>query len=87
MDYELGPKQSRWSLLASPGPILTLLGLFVLCVALYFFRASSPGGDVDAIIQAQGQTGTRLKSMLGMVVGVVTTLAGALWSLMTFSRR
>ena len=87
MDYELGPKQSRWSLLATPGPILAISGLLVLCVAIYFFRASSPSGDVDAIIQAQGQTGTRLKSMLGMVVGVVTALAGALWSLMTFSRR
>lgn len=86
MDYELGPKQSRWSLLATPGPILALLGIVILCVAIYYFRASSPGGDVDSIIQAQSQTGARLKSMVAMVIGVLVSMAGALWSLMTFSR-
>lgn len=87
MDYDLGPTQSRWALLLSPGPLLALVGLTVLTISFVVFSGSSSGGDVDAILEAQAQTGTRLKSMLAMVVGVVITLAGALWGLLSFKNR
>ena len=87
MGYELGPKQRALELLATPGPILAAIGALILVVSIFFFNQAAPSGsDVDAIIEAKANSGSSLKSMLGMVCGVLVTLAGALWSLMTFSR-
>lgn len=87
MGFELGPKQKLTDLLLTPGPILALLGAAVLVISIFFFGHSAPSGsDVDAIIDAKANTGSSLKSMLGMVCGIVMCVAGALWSLMTFSR-
>jgi hypothetical protein len=85
MGFELGPKRSALSLLATPGPILAIIGAVILIVSFAVFNHSAPGGDVDAIIAAQAHSGARLKAMLGMVCGVVACIAGALWSLMTFT--
>ncbi len=87
MGFDLGPKRNLASLLLTPGPIITLLGLIILTVAFYYFQQASPGGDVDAIIEAQSRGSERLKSMLAMVAGVVVSIAGCLLSLVTFSRR
>lgn len=87
MGFDLGPKRSWVSLLLTPGPTITLIGLIILTVAFYHFNQASPGGDVDAILEAQSRGGERLKSMLAMVVGVVVSIAGVLFSLVTFSRR
>jgi uncharacterized membrane protein len=87
MGFELGPKQKALDLLATPGPILAAIGALVLLVSVFFFNQAAPSGsDVDAIIEAKSNSGASLKSMLGMVCGVVLCVAGALWSLMTFTR-
>jgi choline-glycine betaine transporter len=88
MGFELGPKQKMTDLLLTPGPILTILGVLVLVVSVFFFNQAAPSGsDVDAIIEARSHSGSSLKSMLGMVCGVVMCLVGALLSLMTLNRR
>lgn len=88
MDYDLvADKTPWWRLLITPGPILTLIGMIILTISVYYFNQASPGGDVDAIIEAQSRGSERLKSMLGLVAGVVVSLAGALVSVISFSRR
>lgn len=87
MDLELGPKESRWAILLTPGPILAILGILILTVSFVIFSANSPGSDVDSLIEAQGQSGARIKSMLAMIAGVVCTIAGALLALVTFKNR
>lgn len=87
MEFELAPKRSLWTILLTPGPIIMILGLIVLAVSFYYFNSASPGGDVDAIIEAQSRGSERIKSMLGMVVGVVLSIGGVLFSLLTFSKR
>lgn len=87
MGFELGPKQKLTDLLLTPGPILAILGAAILVISIFVFGNAAPSGsDVDAIIEAKANTGSSLKSMLGMVCGIVMCVAGALWSLMTFSR-
>lgn len=87
MGFELGPEQKALDLLKTPGPMLALLGGMVMLVSFLFFQDSAPStGDVDALLEAKANTGQSLKSMIGLVVGVVLCVAGALWSLMTFSR-
>ena len=87
MGFELGPKQKVTDLLLTPGPMLALAGAIVLMVSIFIFGHSAPSGsDVDAIIEAKSHSGSSLKSMLGMVCGVLMCVAGGLWSLMTFSR-
>lgn len=88
MGFELGPKQKVTDLLMTPGPILALLGLIVLVVSIFFFNQATPSGsDVDAILEAKANSGSSLKSMLGLVCGIVLCVAGALLSLMTLTRR
>lgn len=88
MGFELGEKRSIWEYLMTPSVLLTLVGIVILAISVFFFATASPGGDdVDAILQAQSQSGSRLKSMIGLVVGSLVSIAGVLWSLMTFSRR
>lgn len=87
MGFELGEKRSHWEFLLTPGPIITFIGLAILAVAIFFFsQASSGGNDVDAILESQNSSGLKLKAMIGLVVGTVTSIAGVLWSLLKFSR-
>ncbi len=87
MGFELSEKRSYLSILLTPGPIIAMVGLAILLVSVYFFSSASPSGsDVDAILQAQGQNGQRIKSMIGMVGGTLVSIAGVLWSLLKFSR-
>jgi hypothetical protein len=87
MGFELGPKNKITDLLLTPGPMLAIFGLLVLLLSVFFFNQATPSGsDVDAIIEAKSRSGSSLKSMLGMVCGVVLCVAGTLWSLMAFTR-
>lgn len=86
MGFELGPRQKATDLLFTPGPLLAFAGAVVLAVSLFFFNQAVPSGsDVDAIIEAKSQSGSSLKSMLGMVAGIVMCVAGGLWALMSFT--
>lgn len=88
MGFELGKKRSHLDLLLTPGPMLTILGLVILLVSVLFFHQASPdNAGIDAVLEAQGSSGTRLKAMLGMVVGTVTSVGGVLFALLTYSRR
>lgn len=87
MGFELGNSESSWAILKTPGPILALLGIVVLTISFVVFGSNDPGTDIDAMIEANTHGASRFKSMIGMVVGVVLSIAGVLWSLLTFSRR
>ena len=87
MGFDLGTQESPWQILKTPGPILALLGIVVLTVSFVIFGSNDPGTDIDAMIEANSQGASRIKSMIGMVIGVVLSIAGVLWSLMSFSRR
>ena len=85
MGFELTEKRSMWEMLMSPGPIITGIGLLILLISIFFFSNAGPeSGDVDAILQAQSNTGQRLKSMIGLVVGIVTAVFGVLLTLLKF---
>lgn len=89
MGFELGKKESYWSLLATPGPIITIAGLIILALSAFFFSAATPEAhDINAMIDAQMETnhGRRLTSMIGLVIGTVVSIAGVLWSFIAFSR-
>ncbi len=88
MGFELGKKRSYLDLLLSPGPMLTILGLVILLVSVFFFNHASPDdAGIDAVLEAQSHSGTRLKAMLVMEVGTVTSVAGVLFALLAYSRR
>ena len=54
---------------------------------IFFATAGSAEKDmVDAVIESQANSGQRLKSMIGLVVGTVTSIFGVLLSLLQFSR-
>lgn len=88
MGFELSEKRSYAELLLTPGPIITILGLLILAGSVFFFSdAAGSANDVDAIIASQGNSGQKLKSMVGLAVGTIVSIAGVLLSLVTFSRR
>jgi choline-glycine betaine transporter len=87
MGFDLGEKRSPFEILMTPGPIITMIGLVILGVSVFFFSSAAPSGsDVDAILAAQGNHGQKIKSMVGMVGGTLVSIAGVLLSLMKFSR-
>jgi len=90
MGFELGGgKRSYLDLLKTPGAIVTILGLIILIISVVVFSSAAPtGADVDAILEAQSQasSGRRIKAMIGMVVGTLTSIGGVLLALMQFSR-
>lgn len=87
MGFELTDKGSKWEVLMSPGPIITFIGLLILLIAIFVFGSAGPeSADVDAILEAQNNNGQRLKSMIGLVVGVVTSVFGVLITLLKFYR-
>lgn len=72
----------------TPGPLITIVGLLILIVSVFFFQQASPdSAGVDAILEAQQHNGMRLKSMIGLVVGTITSIGGVLLALITYSRR
>ena len=80
MGFELGGKRSYMELLMTPGPIITISVIF-------FSTAGSAEKDmVDAVMESQANSGQRLKAMIGLVVGTVTSIFGVLLSLLKFSR-
>lgn len=88
MGFELSEKRSYLSLLLTPGPIVTIIGLLILIGSVMFFSSAAPSGsDVDAILESQNQSGQKLKSMVGLVIGTIISVGGVLLSLITFSRR
>jgi hypothetical protein len=88
MGFELGEKRSLWEILLTPGTAVTVIGLIILLVSVFFFSSSAPSGaDVDAILEAQGNSGQRLKAMIGMVAGTLVSIGGVLLALLQFSRR
>ena len=88
MGFELGGKRSYMELLMTPGPIITIIGLIILLVSVIFFStAGSAEKDmVDAVMESQANSGQRLKAMIGLVLGTVTSIFGVLLSLLKFSR-
>lgn len=89
MGFELsGEKRSKLDILMTPGPMITIVGLIILIVSVFFFNHASPdNAGVDAILAAQEHNGMRLKSMIGLVVGTITSIGGVLLALLTYSRR
>lgn len=88
MGFELSEKRSYMNLLFTPGPIITIIGLLILIVSVFFFNSAAPDGPgVDAILEAQGNSGQQIKSMVGLVMGTLVSIAGVLISLMAFSRK
>lgn len=70
----------------TPGPLLAVAGAMVLLVSVFFFNQAAPASsDIDAIIEAKANSGSSLKSMLGMVLGIVMCVAGGLWAMMSFT--
>lgn len=88
MGFELGEKRSYLSIFLTPGPMITIVGLIILVVSVFFFNQSSPDdAGIDAILEAQKHSGTRLKAMIGMVAGTITSIGGVLFALLAYSRR
>ena len=72
----------------TPGPIITIIGLLILLGSVFFFGSTAPDdASVDAILESQNQSGQKLKSMIGLVIGSLVSVGGVLLSLITFSRR
>lgn len=88
MGFELGQKQSRLEFLMTPGPIITLIGLIILAVSIFFFSSAGSGEKdmVDAMLESQSNSGQRLKAMIGLVAGTVVSIGGVLLSLLKFNR-
>lgn len=88
MGFELGEERSKLELLMTPGAVIAIVGLVILLVSIFFFSTADSGNPdlVDAMIESKANNGQRLKAMIGMVVGTVTSVAGVLWTLMRFSR-
>ncbi|MFA5504471.1 MAG: hypothetical protein WC314_11355 [Vulcanimicrobiota bacterium] len=88
MGFELGQKQSRLEFLMTPGPIITLIGLLILAVSIFFFSSAGSGEKdmVDAMLESQSNSGQRLKAMIGLVAGTVVSIGGVLLSLLKFNR-
>ena len=88
MGFELSEKRSYLHLLMSPGPIVTLVGLVIILVSVFVFGDAAPdNAGVDAILESQANSGQKLKSMVGLVIGTIVSVGGVLLSLLTFSRR
>lgn len=87
MGFELGEKRSYVEMFLTPATFITVIGLIILAVSVFFFSNASAGGsDVDALLEAQSNSGQRLKAMIGLVLGTLVSIAGVLWSLLNFSR-
>lgn len=66
---------------------MTMIGIIILAVAVYSFSsATGDASGVDAILESQHNSGAKLKSMVWLVVGTCVSIAGVLWSLLSFSR-
>jgi len=72
----------------TPGPIITLIGLLILAVSIFFFSSAGSGEKdmVDAMLESQSNSGQRLKAMIGLVAGTVVSIGGVLLSLLKFNR-
>ena len=88
MGFDLSEKQSYWRVLLTPGPVVTMIGLVIILVSVFVFGDSAPDdASVDAILEAQGNSGQKIKSMVGLVTGTIVSIAGVLLSLLTFHRK
>lgn len=75
-----------WRDLLRPGCLLGLAGIGVMAVAILRYAFSHAGADPGSDLEVLN-SGRSVKFLVWLVVGVATTLFGALLSFIEFTRR